>query len=51
MKTRTRDSIRIGIVTFLVVVFLGTVYSIASQGDICDKAQNPQQCRIDFPDR
>lgn len=45
------DSVRIGFVTAIVVMLVFALASLVSQGDICDQAKNPQQCRNELPDR
>lgn len=39
-----------GTVSALVVIALALI-ALMLQGDPCDSAANPQQCRIDLPDR
>jgi len=40
-----------GIVLALAIALLIAVGGLLLQGDICDGTSNPQQCRIDFPER
>jgi hypothetical protein len=48
---RATESIRLGMVVAVVVMLVVAIASVVSQGDICDKAKDPQQCRAQFPDR
>jgi hypothetical protein len=50
MKERTKDSISLGVVTAIVVGLMAMVMLVI-QGDPCDSANDPEQCRITFPER
>lgn len=43
-------SINLGVVTAVVVILIALV-ALMIQGDPCDSAAHPQQCRAELPDR